>query len=315
MNRRHRLTAWLGIEAATPLRERVLSTLGGLLGVLAVAFLDFHHSPAGSAPLLAGAMGATAVLLFSLPHGALSQPWPLFGGHLLSATIGLGCVHWLGNTPLAPALAVGLSIGVMHFARCLHPPGGATALIAAMGGPEIHALGWHYLLDPVLLHVSVLFALAVLFNAPFPWRRYPARWAQPHLSQATLREEETLSAEDIAHAVRELGLVVDVDEEDLRHLLALALQHAGSQHLQSGQIVRGCCYSNGAHGEDWGVRQVLETLPGDRLLYRSLMGLGEQHDAQCSRAEFAHWARYEVRLESGRWRRVRLKKSAPEIME
>ncbi|HMU90886.1 MAG TPA: HPP family protein [Pseudomonadales bacterium] len=304
MRRRERFTAWLGIEAAAPLRERLLSSVGGFIGLLAVAVLGFFHPAAGDMPLLTGAMGATAMLLFALPHAVVSQPWPLFGGHLLSAIIGLGCARWLNHVPFTPALAVGLAIAAMHGARCLHPPGGATALIAAMNGPEVQALGWHYLLDPLLLHVGVLFLLAMLFNAPFAWRRYPARWARAALSQGVLREEETLSSEDIAHAVRELGLVVDVDEVELRHILALALQRASSQHLLPELIVRGCCYSNGAHGEAWSVRQVLEMFHDQRLRYRSLVGPGEQFEAECGVAEFADWARYEVRMASGRWRRV-----------
>lgn len=313
MSGRDRFTAWLGIEAAAPLRERLLSALGGFIGLLAVAVLGFLQPAVGNTPLLTGAMGATAMLLFALPHAVVSQPWPLFAGHLLSATIGLGCARWLNHAPFTPALAVGLAIAAMHGARCLHPPGGATALIAAMNGPEVQALGWHYLLDPLLLHVSVLFLLAVLFNAPFVWRRYPARWARAALPQGVLREEETISSEDIAHAVRELGLVVDVDEVELRHILALALQRADSQHLRSEQIVRGCCYSNGAHGDAWSVRQVLEMFHDQRLRYRSLVGPGEQFDAECSVAEFADWARYEVRMVSGRWRRVQRSGSADNL--
>lgn len=305
MTRRHRLAGWLGIEPRpAPARERALSCIGGLLGILASALLAAHLAPPGSAPLLIGATGATAVLLFGLPHGALSQPWPLFGGHLLSAAIGVACARWLGDGPLAAALAVGLAIGAMHQARCLHPPGGATALIAVTGGPDIHALGFGYLLNPVLLQIAALCALAILFNAPFPWRRYPARWASAAMPAAALREEDTLSEGDIAHAVEQLGLVVDVDSRDLRHLFALALQHAAGAHLPPAQVLAGRCYSNGGHGEDWAVRQVQERLPGDRLVYRGVAGRAASREAVCSLDDFARWARYEVRLEQGRWRRL-----------
>lgn len=314
---RHGLSAWLGIEAPpAPHKERLLAALGGMIGVLGVACLSQWLAPAGSAPALTGAMGATAVLLFALPHGALSQPWALFGGHLLSALIGVACARWIPNPTLAAALAVGLAIGAMHYALCLHPPGGATALIAVIGGPDIQALGFGYLLSPVLLDVTLIFAIGVLFNAPFSWRRYPARWAHPPQDAASLREEDTLSDADIAHAIREMGLVVDIAEYDLRHLLGLALQHAEEQHLQPDQIILGRYYSNGAHGGLWSVRHLIDESdrqrPGrDLVIYKVVAGAGAYATGSCKREEFARWARYEVLREGDQWRRVPASADAP----
>ena len=64
----------------------------------------------------------------------------------------------------------------MNGLRCLHPPGGAAALYAVLGGETVHALGYGYAFSPVLLNVVVL--LAVAFNSPFAWRRYPQRWGR-----------------------------------------------------------------------------------------------------------------------------------------
>ena len=67
-----------------------------------------------------------------------------------------------------------LAIGAMHYLRCIHPPGGATALSAVLGGPAIEALGLQFILTPVLLNVIVILTVAVLYNYLFYWRRYPA---------------------------------------------------------------------------------------------------------------------------------------------
>jgi CBS-domain-containing membrane protein len=61
----------------------------------------------------------------------------------------------------------------MHYLNCLHPPGGATALSAVIGGQAVHQLGYQYLLTPVLLNVVTLLLIAIVFNYPFRWRRYP----------------------------------------------------------------------------------------------------------------------------------------------
>ena len=78
-------------------------------------------------------MGAATVLLFGVPHGPLSQPWALFAGNLLSAFVGVSCFMLISNTFIAAGVAVSLSMGLMFVCRCVHPPGGATALAAVIG--------------------------------------------------------------------------------------------------------------------------------------------------------------------------------------
>ena len=81
-------------------------------------------------------MGASAVLLFAVPHSALGQLWNVIGGHLISAAIGVACYQWLPSNGIAAGASVGLAIGAMYYTRCIHPPGGATALAAVIGGPK-----------------------------------------------------------------------------------------------------------------------------------------------------------------------------------
>lgn len=206
-------------------REHWISSAGGLLGILAVLWVS-HFWLAGHGGVLAiASMGASAVLLFATPHGALSQPWPVFGGHLVSALVGVTCAQWLGGEPmLAASVAVALSIAAMYSLRCLHPPGGATALYAVLGGEAVHALGYGYLFSPVLLNVVVLLAVAVAFNYPFAWRRYPQRW---HLrstpNEAESAQESMIPHSSLVYALSQIDTFVDVSEEDLQRIYALAL--------------------------------------------------------------------------------------------
>jgi CBS domain-containing membrane protein len=94
------------------------------------------------AALIVASMGASAVLLFAVPHAPLSQPWPLIGGHVVSALVGVICAKVILNAPLAAALAVSLAIGSMHYFRCIHPPGGVTALTAVIGGASVDSLDY-----------------------------------------------------------------------------------------------------------------------------------------------------------------------------
>ncbi len=154
--------------------ERLVSTLGGGVAILAILTVSAHYLGTTDALLIIPSMGASAVLLFAVPHGALSQPWNVLGGHLVSALIGVTCFLLVPHTFAAASLAVGLAIGAMYYLRCIHPPGGATALAAVIGGETTHALGYRFVLTPVLENVLVILLVAVVFNYLFKWRRYPA---------------------------------------------------------------------------------------------------------------------------------------------
>ena len=163
------LRLWLGIERNTTSHgEKWISGIGALMGILCVYWITrwvfpqgFTGTPGGVVMLTS--MGASAVLLFAVPHGALSQPWAVVGGHLISATIGVTCQQLFPDHAWTAALAVGLAVGAMHYLRCIHPPGGATALAAVIGGAEVHALGYHYLLAPVLINVAAILLMGLFF--------------------------------------------------------------------------------------------------------------------------------------------------------
>ena len=151
--------------------EKLISAVGGFLGILLIFVISYLSLGPWGAPWIVASMGASAVLLFAVPHGQLSQPWALIGGHVLSAAIGVTVFRFIPDAFLAAALAVGLAIAAMYYLRCVHPPGGATALAAVLGGPDVHALGYSYVLVPVLANAVVILLAAIAVNYPFRWRR------------------------------------------------------------------------------------------------------------------------------------------------
>jgi len=228
MSRLHRLLPWLGIEAhPVTHRERFAAALGGCLAILVLFAASHLFLPAPAALPVVASMGASAVLLFALPHSPLAQPWPMLGGHVLSALVGVSCARLVADPLLAGALAVGCAIGAMHYLRCLHPPGGATALVSVIGGPAIAGLGYGFVLAPVALNAFMLVLCAVVYNGLLPWRRYPA-YAQHRAVIALAGEPPAIRHEDFVYALSELDTYVDVSEDDLLRIYALATGRAGA---------------------------------------------------------------------------------------
>lgn len=151
--------------------------IGSTLGIGAIAWLASLKFTGSDYLLLVGSLGASSVLLFAAPSSPFAQPRNLFGGHSLSALIGTACYLLLYDHPiLAPSVAVATAIAAMQISRTLHPPGGATALIAVIGDPGIHQLGFAYVV-PILLGVTVLFISALASQNLFSTaRRYPEYW-------------------------------------------------------------------------------------------------------------------------------------------
>ncbi|MBF0622590.1 MAG: HPP family protein [Magnetococcales bacterium] len=159
------------------LSEVFWSWLGAFLGIGLVAFLHEHWLSAMDLSLLIGSFGASAVLIYGAIASPLAQPRNLLGGHFISALIGVAIFQTVGTTPwLAAALAVSLAIAAMLATRTLHPPGGATALIAVIGSQRIHDLGYLYALVPVLSGACIMLIVALLVNNLADKRRYPLWW-------------------------------------------------------------------------------------------------------------------------------------------
>lgn len=204
-------------------REHWISGAGGLIGIFAMITLSYIWFGDRGSVFAISSMGSTAVLLFAMPHGAVSQPWPVMGGHLVSALVGVTCARWLGYDPsLAAAVAVGGAITAMYLLRCLHPSGGATALFAVIGGDAVHALGYGYVTGPVLLEALVLLLAAIAFNYPFKWRRYPKIWHQ-RMASKTHAEKGMIPHSSLVYALSQIDTFVDINEEDLQRIYELAM--------------------------------------------------------------------------------------------
>ena len=159
------------------LGEIFWSWLGAFLGIALVAWLNYNILAGTDLVLIIGSFGASAVLIYGALKSPLAQPRNLLGGHIISALIGVSAFKLLvPHLWLAAALAVATSIAVMHATKTLHPPGGATALIAVIGGPQIHRLGYLYALCPVALGAALMLIVALLVNNLPRTRRYPEFW-------------------------------------------------------------------------------------------------------------------------------------------
>lgn len=159
------------------LSEVLWSWSGAFLGIAAVAWLNQWFFASNDLTLTIGSLGASAVLVFGAVRSPLAQPRNLVGGHVLSALVGVTCWQWLGGEPwLAQSVAVATAIALMHLTRTLHPPGGATALIAVIGSDQVHAMGYLFVLIPATLGPLVLLVVALLFNNLPAARRYPEFW-------------------------------------------------------------------------------------------------------------------------------------------
>ncbi len=157
--------------------EIAWSWIGSFLGIAAVAYAHFTIIQGTDLVMVIGSFGASAVLIYGAIKSPLAQPRNLIGGHVISALIGVACYQTLNaHMWLASAVAVATAIAVMHATKTLHPPGGATALIAVIGSENIHALGYAYALVPATLGAFIMLGIALLVNNIPQSRRYPEYW-------------------------------------------------------------------------------------------------------------------------------------------
>jgi len=153
------------------------SWIGAFLGISAVAFMNYNMLEQTDLIMIIGSFGASAVLIYGAIKSPLAQPRNLIGGHVVSAVIGVTFYHIFSDQMwLASSVSVATAIAVMHLTKTLHPPGGATALIAVIGSEKIHALGYLYAIIPVGLGALVMLIVALLVNNIPKARKYPEFW-------------------------------------------------------------------------------------------------------------------------------------------
>jgi CBS domain-containing membrane protein len=212
------------ILAGATLHERLLACLGALVGIALsgllsalVVGMDSHL------PLLIAPVGASAVLLFAVPTSPLAQPWSIIGGNTLSALVGTIVVLIIPHPALAAGTAVALAIAVMSLTRSLHPPGGAAALTAVLGGSAVQSWGLFFPLVPMALNSCILVAVGLLFHR-LARRKYPHRAsAQVANKHGTADPPASIRVgfheEDIDAALASLDETFDIDRDDLGRIL------------------------------------------------------------------------------------------------
>ena len=156
----------LGGGTRPSLRWMLVSWIGGFLGIFLIEQVGRMIDLGDRASLfLIGSFGASAVLAYGAPQAPFSQPRNLIGGHCISALVGVSVYLLLGNQGIfACPLAVSLAIVAMQLTGTVHPPGGATALIAVIGGSTVHALSYWYVFCPVGLGACIMVAVAMVVN-------------------------------------------------------------------------------------------------------------------------------------------------------
>ncbi len=229
------LSHWFAKQTDLTHKSILLSASAALVAVALVGLASQLTLSGYDLPIMVASMGAAAVLLFVVPSSKLSTPWAFAGGHLVSALIGVTCALWIPHIPLATAVAVAGAILAMHYLRCLHPPGGAAALMAVLGGESIQSLGYQYVLTPVLLNVVIMLAVTLVYwrlaginqqstghqqTLDHNWQRSDEEW---------LASTTPFDQNDLSRAISEMGTFIDISQQDLHEIYARALQQAHGQ--------------------------------------------------------------------------------------
>lgn len=202
-----------------PSGQRRRIVLGMLLGLAVTGLVGWLLPSGAHGPWLAASIGASAVLVFALPSSPLAQPWSVVVGSMTSAAAGVVAVHCAHLLPPAvvPAFAAALAAAGMLLLRCLHAPGGGTAIVPVLAGVDDP---W-FVLNPVGLNAVVLVASAFVFHR-LCGQRYPHPANEP--TPAPPSAPMTLPFDDatVDALLERHGDWIDLPRDELRQLLAEA---------------------------------------------------------------------------------------------
>ena len=208
------------IPPGATLRDRLIACVGALLGIgITGLFCSLLAGRDPHLPLIVAPIGASSVLLFAVPASPLAQPWAIVGGNTISALAGILVVQFVHDPMWAIGCSVALAIAAMSLTRCLHPPGGAAALTAIIGGPQVLSAGFLFAIVPVAFNSLVLVLLGWLLHR-FSGHSYP------HVPKPKVRRPVSFLPQDIDAALNDLGETFDIDREDLDRLLQQVELHA-----------------------------------------------------------------------------------------
>lgn len=218
------------------LGDRLLGCVGTLISIaltgLICAWL-FGQGP--HLPFIVAPIGASAVLLFAVPSSPLAQPWSIIGGNTISAIMGVIAAKLIVDPIIATGVGVALAIAAMSFTRCLHPPGGAAALTAVLGGPVVASWGLLFPLVPVALNSCVLVALGLVFHRALR-HKYP-NVVTPAVNTKSMPDPVQLrrvgfTSGDVDAALASLNEAFDIDRGDLERLVRQVELEAAARSLR-----------------------------------------------------------------------------------
>lgn len=143
------------------IKELFISALGAFIAVATAGFFSNVILASTNTPLIVASAGASAMLVFGLPHALVSRPWNLIGGHMVSAIVGVTCCYLISDTLLSTSIAIPIALIAMHLLKCMHAPGGATAVTAIIGGEAVHQLGYAFVILPIFFNSLILLIVAI----------------------------------------------------------------------------------------------------------------------------------------------------------
>jgi CBS domain-containing membrane protein len=212
-------------------RQILIPAAAALFAIMVVGTVsDSLLQGSGLTHFMIASMGASSLLLFVIPTSPISQPWALFGGQMVSGVIGTTLALTVADISIAAALAVSLSLIAMMYMRCLHPPGGATALIPILLGPEIHEIGFVFVVTPIFINTVILLGISLFVNRVILNRHYASQsLPEPEETQRqtnAIIQSSPFSKEDLEYAFQKMDTFVDVNAEDLFRIYSHATAHA-----------------------------------------------------------------------------------------
>lgn len=221
--------------------ERWRAALGALLGLAISGYLT-HALPISHHWLIAP-VGASAVILYGLSHSPLAQPWSVIGSYLVATLAAMASSTFITSPQIAAAVAVAASIWLMARLNCMHPPGGALALMLVLDAPYDQAKAT-LTVELVLLNLVVMLLAALLVNNLVLRHRYPYSMKSAEQGLHTTKDVMPtrrigLTHADLESAVQTLDTFIDVQENELVQLYNLAVDHAFARHsgLTCGDIM------------------------------------------------------------------------------
>jgi CBS domain-containing membrane protein len=169
----------------SPSRRVLFASFGAALFILSLGALDPLTRGAVDLPALIPPFGASTVIVFFMPETAAGRVWNVLAGHLGSALVALGVLYLIPESPVVmqAALAVAGAGVWMVLSKSIHPPGGATALLATLGAQK---LGVAALLLPLLAGCGALVGIRWLVDRSVRWWEEPSQQLEVSLARSSL---------------------------------------------------------------------------------------------------------------------------------